>query len=289
MTKNLLMLLAMLLLCGLVLGSGVPAGHAQGANWAGYPAVPYNAALPAHPVTASSDANGNYSAAQITIQTNAGAALKTDIQNAINAGQTPYTVPFNFPGYANNGVYRFTASGPVVQVGGANNNPVGVSNFTLSAPGITFVMANSGAYLLEGYHNWNADHITGTCSDITIEGSDSAPLIVDRDLLSKTQGTIKSYDPKTGIMQITIMPGYSTQILAADYVTAYRKADGSDIPYSYYHGAYGAYTGGQTIDSTTVQVTADTNDSTRYVTGNFVTLPTGYGDFGSLLLSDEYR
>ena len=201
----------------------------------------------------------------------AGATLKTDIASKISAGQTIYTVT--------PGVYRFTDSGAVV-------NAQGVHDFTLNAGGCTFVMANSGAYLLSAQHDYNSDHMTATASDITIQGDDAAPLIVDRDLLSKTQGTIKSYDPATEIMQVTVMRDYSTQIKASDFVTAYTSA-GRDIPFGYYHSIYGAYTGGTAVNASTVQLTissaGDRQDSShRYAIGNFVTLPTTNSDSGIL-------
>ncbi len=245
------------LICGASLLGGVQVGHAQGANWAGYPKTTYHASLPARPVGYSTDP------ATIAAQGQAGSTLKTAIQNAITAGETSYTV--------SPGVYRFTDSSAVINV-------LRVSNFTLNAAGCTFIMANPRAYLLSGQHNWNLDHMNAACSDITIQGSDSAPLIVDCDALSKTQGTITAYDPNTGTMQIAVMPGYSTQVNAADNVTAYTSA-GMDIPYGYYHSVYGAYTNGQAINSNTVQLTiTDPTDrldaSHRYAVGNFVTLPT---------------
>ena len=242
-------------------------GHGEGADWAGYtswPANPggaYDAALPARPKGYSTDP------AVVAAQTQRGAALVAAIQDAIHAKQTSYTV--------RPGVYRFDGKGSVITV-------LRVNGFTLNAAGCVFILADSGAHLLSG-DKAQSDPAPGVCSDITVQGSDAAPLIVDHEQLGKTQGTVQSYDPATGVMRIQIMPGYPGQVKPADDVTAYTSV-GMDIPYGYYHSVYGKYADGQTVEPAngTVQVTTDKNDSARFAPGNFVTLPTPDGGAGVL-------
>ncbi len=269
------------LLCGALLLSRAPLTYAQGANWSGYTSWPtnphgvYNPALPAYPKGFSTDP------AVIAAQAQAGAALKARIQSAISAGKASYTVA--------PGVYRFADSGGVVSV-------LRVNHFTLNAPGCTFILANPQAHLVSG-DKQESDPLPGICSDITVQGAPGKPLIVDRDLLGKTQGTITAYNPATGIVQVKLMPGYSAQVTPVPdaqhpiFLTAY-SSDGSDIPFGYYHDLYGKCSSVEVDASArTVRLTlsdaADRLDAShRYAVGNFVTLPTT-NNAGGVLASFE--
>jgi hypothetical protein len=251
------------------------AADAQGANWPGYTSWPtnplgaYNEALPAHPPGFSMDA------AVVAVQTRRGADLRAAIQKAIDTKATHFEVPRN--------VYRFAEPGAIINV-------LRVSNFKVTAAGSIFIFAGTGQMLVSGT-KFESDPGAGYCSDITIQGNPGDPLIIDRENLG-CQGRITAYDPGVGVLTVRVSPGYSTDVRPADAknglcVTAYH-ADGTDIPFGYYHDLYGRYSDVKVYAvHRTVQVTlSDAGDrldaAHRYSIGNYVTLPST-GDTGGVL------
>jgi len=135
-------------------------------------ACAYDLHAPVYPIT--------YTDAQKNVQREAGRAVVKQIDAAIRSGAKEFTVP--------PGVYRLPAAKEE-----GNIALWKVKGFTFRLAHTEFILENGGAFLYP--IDW---------SDIAILG----PVKFDAEALVYTQGTLRRYDPVTGVSTVEIMPGY---------------------------------------------------------------------------------
>jgi len=145
----------------------------------------YDVHAPAYPVA--------YSDAQKDAQRAAGRAVVRHVNAALAAGDLTFTVP--------PGVYRIPAEGP-----DSSFHLVNVKNFTLHMAGTEFVMENGGGFIS-----------ARDCENLAFVG----PVKIDSGTLVITQGRLVTYDPKTGLSNVEILPGYEVSDSAKGTVDAF--------------------------------------------------------------------
>ncbi len=158
-----------------------------------------------------------YTDAQKSSQRSATLSMKTALLSAATSTTSPhsYTIPA--------GVYRVAPNDFMLN---------GVQNFTINAPGVTFIIDSTANGYVFAFVS---------CANLTVQG----PLVWDAENLLYSEGKITAYDTSTGLVTVAIAPGYSTTPRPA---YAFVTFDGNGVEHVQY--SYSSYTA---VNASTLQ------------------------------------
>jgi len=182
----------------------------------------YNVNNPAFP-TAFTDAQ---KATQRANTTSMLAALQAAVSNSNSTG---YTIPA--------GDYRFSGNGISI---------TNRSNFTIATSG-------SVNFWYEGTAGGTIFMFT-SCSNCTVSG----PMTIDAELLAHTQGTVSSFDPASGVLDLEVLPGYSLQAQSPSNPFALFDRTGRELGEFY-------FTGWQSMGGSQVRLTGVTTSNGAFL------------------------